>query len=48
MFQDMEISKVLAEVFDSSAEAKDILEDMGFGLSALAAQPDLRLFHYLD
>ena len=29
MFQDMEISKVLAEVFDSSAEAKDILEDMG-------------------
>lgn len=29
MFQDMEISKVLAEVFDSSAEAKDILEDLG-------------------
>lgn len=27
MFQDMEISKALAEVFESKPEAKEILED---------------------
>jgi len=30
MFQDMEISKALAEVFESKPEAKEILEDAGF------------------